>query len=53
MIKRYGPLLVSLTGAALVALELFRGGEDGVSVFWIIVGALAIVLGLAGHFQRA
>lgn len=53
MIKRFGPLLVSLTGAALIALELLRGGEGGVSVFWMVIGALAMVLGLVGHLQRA
>ena len=50
--KRFGPLLVALTGAALIALELFRPRAGGTSIFWIIVGALALVLGAAGHVQR-
>ncbi len=49
---RFGPLLVALTGAALIALELFRPREGGPSIFWLIVGALALVLGIVGHLQR-
>ncbi len=49
---RFGPLLVALTGAALIALELLRPREGGPSSFWIIVGALTLVLGIVGHVQR-
>ena len=52
MTKRLGPLLVALTGAALVALELFGRRTDGPSVFWLCVGGLAFVLGVVGHMQR-
>ena len=50
--KRFGPLLVALAGAALVALELLRPRDGGPSTFWIIVGGLALVLGVVGHLQR-
>ena len=50
--KRFGPLLVALTGAAVIALELLRARDEQLSVFWLIVGALALVLGMAGHLQR-
>ncbi len=49
---RFGPLLVALTGAVLIALELFRPRPAGPSIFWIIVGALALGLGVAGHLHR-
>ncbi|HEV2295291.1 MAG TPA: hypothetical protein VGR35_15675 [Tepidisphaeraceae bacterium] len=49
---RFGPLLVAFIGAVLIALEVFRPREGGPSVFWIIVGVLALVLGLVGHRQR-
>ena len=49
---RFGPLLVALTGAALISLELLRPRDGGPSIFWIIVGALALALGVAGHLQR-
>ena len=52
LIKRFGPLLVAIAGALLVALELLRARTEGVSVFWVIVGGFAMVLGLVGHFQR-
>jgi hypothetical protein len=49
---RFGPLLVALTGVVLIALELSRPREGVPSVFWIVVGSLAIVLGIVGHVQR-
>jgi hypothetical protein len=49
---RFGPLLVAVTGVVLIALEVLRPHEEGPSVFWIVVGALAIVLGIVGHVQR-
>ena len=49
---RFGPLLVALTGLVLIALELIRPGDGGPSIFWLIVGGLALVLGVAGHLQR-
>jgi hypothetical protein len=49
---RFGPLLVAVTGVVLIALEVLRPHESGPSVFWIAVGALAIVLGIVGHVQR-
>jgi hypothetical protein len=49
---RFGPLIVAITGAVLILLELRRFAEGGPSVFWMIVGALAIVLGVVGHVQR-
>jgi len=50
---RFGPLIVAITGAALILLELRRFGEEGgVSIFWIVVGALAMALGIVGHVQR-
>jgi len=52
MIKRFGPLLVALTGAALIALEFFGRRGEGPSLFWLIVGGLALVLGVVGHMQR-
>ena len=52
MIKRFGPLLVALTGAALIALEWVGRRDEGPSVFWLIVGGLALVLGIVGHLQR-
>jgi hypothetical protein len=51
-LKRFGPLLVALTGAALIALELLRARDESLSVFWLIVGALALVLGVVGYLQR-
>jgi hypothetical protein len=57
---RFGPLIVAITGAALILLEVGaalillevrRFAEGGVSVFWIVVGALAVVLGIVGHVQ--
>jgi hypothetical protein len=48
---RFGPLLVAVTGVVLNALEVLRPHESGPSVFWIAVGALAIVLGIVGHVQ--
>ena len=50
--KRFGPLLVALTGAALIALELLRARDESLSVFWLIVGAFTLVLGVVGHLQR-
>ena len=47
-----GPLIVAVTGAILIALELLRPREGGPSVFWLIVGGLALVLGVLGHLQR-
>jgi hypothetical protein len=49
---RFGPLLVAVTGVVLIALEVLRPHEGGPSVFWIVVGALAIVLGIVGHVYR-
>ena len=49
---KFGPLLVAVTGFVLIALELLRPRDGGPSVFWIVVGALAIVLGVVGHVQR-
>lgn len=49
---RFGPLLVAVTGAVLIALELLRPRDDGPSIFWMIVGALALALGIVGHIQR-
>ncbi|MDQ3440012.1 MAG: hypothetical protein M3478_06640 [Planctomycetota bacterium] len=49
---RLGPLLVALTGAVLIALELLRPRDGGPAIFWIIVGGLALALGAAGHLQR-
>jgi hypothetical protein len=49
---KFGPLLVALTGAALIALELLRPRDGGPSVFWLIVGGLALMLGVVGHLQR-
>ena len=49
---KYGPLLVAFTGAVLIALELLRTRDGGASIFWLIVGGLALVLGIAGHVQR-
>jgi len=51
-VKRFGPLLVALTGAALIALELLRARDEQLSVFWLIVGALALALGVVGHLHR-
>ncbi|MGB7157763.1 MAG: hypothetical protein WBD40_06835 [Tepidisphaeraceae bacterium] len=48
---RFGPLIVAITGAALILLEVRRFAEGGVSIFWIVVGALAIALGVVGHVQ--
>jgi hypothetical protein len=50
--KRFSPILVAITGAALVALELFGRRTEGTSVFWLIVGGVAIVLGIVGYMQR-
>ena len=49
---RFGSLLVALTGLVLIALELINPGDGGSSIFWLIVGGLALVLGVAGHLQR-
>jgi hypothetical protein len=49
---RFGPLIVAITGAVLILLEVRSFAEGGPSVFWIVVGALAVVLGLVGHLQR-
>jgi predicted membrane channel-forming protein YqfA (hemolysin III family) len=49
---RFGPLLVAFTGTALIALELLRPRDGGPSVFWLIVGGLALVLGVVGYLQR-
>jgi hypothetical protein len=49
---KFGPLLVAFTGAVLIALELLRWRDDGPSVFWLIVGGLALVLGVTGYLQR-
>jgi hypothetical protein len=49
---RYGPLLVAVTGLVLIALEVLRPRAGGPSVFWMVVGALAVVLGIVGHVQR-
>lgn len=49
---RFGPLLVAVTGVVLMALELLRPRDGGPSVFWIVVGALATLLGIVGHVQR-
>ena len=49
---KWGPLIVALTGAILIALELLRPREGGPSVFWLIVGGLALILGVVGHLQR-
>ena len=49
---KWGPLIVAVTGAVLIALELLRPREGGPSVFWLIVGGLALILGTAGHLQR-
>lgn len=48
---RFGPLIVAITGAVLILLEVRRFAEGGVSIFWIVVGALAVVLGIVGHVQ--
>jgi hypothetical protein len=48
---RFGPLIVAITGAVLILLEVRRFAEGGPSIFWITIGALAIVLGLVGHVQ--
>jgi hypothetical protein len=48
---RFGPLLVALAGAVLIALELLRPRDEGPSLFWMSVGALALVLGIVGHLQ--
>ena len=53
MFKRYGPLIAALTGAALVALELFGRRTEGPSIFWLIVGGLVLVLGVIGHIQQS
>jgi len=49
---KFGPLLVALTGAVLIALELLRPRDEGPSIFWLIVGGFAMVLGVIGHLQR-
>jgi hypothetical protein len=49
---KFGPLLVAVTGVVLIALEVLRPRGGGPSVFWIVVGVLAIVLGIVGHVQR-
>lgn len=49
---KFGPLLVAFTGAVLIALELLGPHDGGVSIFWVAVGGLALVLGIAGHVQR-
>ena len=48
---RFGPLIVAITGAVLILLEVRRFAEGEISIFWIVVGVLAIVLGVAGHVQ--
>ncbi len=49
--KRIGPLLVALAGAVLIALELLHSPDGGPSIFWMIVGGLALVAGVVGHWQ--
>ena len=39
------PLIAGACGAGLLALELAGGEPNG---FWVVVAALAVVLGLAG-----
>ncbi len=51
MLSRFGPLIIAITGASLILLEVRRSVEGGVSVFWMVVGALAVVLGVVGHVQ--
>jgi hypothetical protein len=52
MVKRFGPLLVAITGTALIVLELFGRRTEDPSVFWLCVGGLAIALGAVGHMQQ-
>jgi hypothetical protein len=49
---RFGPLIVAVTGLVLMALELINPGDGGPSIFWLIVGGLALVMGVAGYLQR-
>jgi hypothetical protein len=49
---KFGPLLVVAAGAVLIALELLRPPSGGPSIFWLIAGALCVVLGMLGHLQR-
>ena len=53
LINRFGPLLVALTGAALIVLELFGHRTEDASMFWLVVGGCALVLGIVGHIQRS
>jgi hypothetical protein len=53
VIRKTWPVLALVAGAALVYFELSRDG--GVTVenwFWLLVGGLAVILGLIDLIQR-
>jgi hypothetical protein len=52
-IRRLWPVLALLAGLALVGFETRRaGGVTAENVFWVVVGALVVVLSVIDLFQK-
>jgi hypothetical protein len=52
LLKRFWSALAVLAGLALIFFEYRRsGGVTGENAFWLLVGAMVVVLGVLNLFQ--